>query len=246
MKESWRFLPEGELRSRLKEAGGIGRPATRDTVVETLVRQGQLARDRGRLKPTETGMALWTLLGSRAPALVDPGTTAAWEAEFDRLAAGDGADWMELVGRLAKEAESAVAGILGEPGNALAGLERGRRRAPDARRGSAGGGTAATATVKQLAFLRKLAGERGEETDEHRLASMSAAEASAEIDRLKATGRPAGGGGTGGNGGRDRTPSPARLQYAGDLATRHGVELPDECRTDWRAAKAFIDQWAGK
>ena len=242
MKESWRFLPEGELRSRLKEAGGIGRPATRDRVVETLVRQGQLAREKNRLKPTETGMALWTLLETRAPALVDPGTTAAWEAEFDRLAEGDGAGWMELVGRLAAEAESAVAGILGEPAEALAGLGRGRHRAPGQRRAGGGAGKG-PASDRQAALIRKLAGERGETLDEGRIASMTAAEASAEIDRLMAAPRTDGGGGTGA---RDRAPTPARLKYAEDLAARHGVELPEDCRTDWRRAKAFIDKWAGK
>ena len=106
-------------------------------------------------------MALWRLLGNRTPTFADPGMTSAWEGEFDRLATGDGADWMELVGRLAAEAESAVTGILGEAGNALA-------------------------------FLRMLAGDRGEGPDEGRIATMTEADASVEIDRLTATGRPAG------------------------------------------------------
>ena len=71
---------------------------------------------------------------------------------------------------------------------------------------------------------------------------MGPAEASAEIDRLKATGRPGGGGGQAG----DRKPSPARLQYAEDLAARHGVELPQDCRTDWRRTKDFIGEWSRK
>ena len=241
MKEAWKFLPEGDLRERLKEAGGIGTPATRDQVVETLVRQGQIAREKGRFRPTEAGLALWRILERRAPAIVDPGTTAAWEAEFDRIAAGDGRGWMELVDRLAQATATAVAEIEGETEGALDGLDRGQAAGPGRRRGRAKAGKG-PASDRQLNLIRKLAAERGEELDEGSLASMTAADASAGIDRLMATGRPAGGGG---NGGRDRTPSPARLRYAEDLAKRHGVELPEECRTDWRRAKAFIDRWAG-
>ncbi len=298
MKDAWRFLGEGQLRDRLKEAGGIGRPATRDQVVETLVRQGQLAREKGRLKPTEAGMELWRLLARRAPGLVDPGMTAAWEAEFDRLIAAPGQDWMKLVDRLAAEAQKAVAGILDEEKNTLAGLERGRHRPRGPRRGKPDGG-AGPATGKQIAFLRKLAGERGEKPDEEKIAAMSAAAASAEIERLLAAGRSNGGtGGEGGSGkasgkqldfirklaaergmavdeagleamshagasaeierlmaisrpgggrnGGDQAPTPGRFEFARDLAERHGIELPEECRTDWRRTKAFIDEWSKK
>ena len=66
---------------------------------------------------------------------------------------------------------------------------------------------------------------------------MGYQDASAEIDRLKGIERA---------GGRDQAPTAGRLKFAEDLARKHGIDLPEECRTDWRAAKAFIDEWSGK
>ena len=98
----------------------------------------------------------------RAPAIVDPGTTAAWEAEFDRLTAGDGKGWMTLVDRLAAETARAVEGIGKEEKHALDGLDRGSAKP---RQTGTGGGRAGngSASEKQLALIRKLARERGED-----------------------------------------------------------------------------------
>ncbi len=241
MKEAWRYLPDGVERERLKEAGGIGTSATRDQVIETLVRQGQIAREKGRFRPTEAGLALWKILSRRAPGIVDPGMTAAWEAEFDRLQGGDGAGWMALVDRLAAEAGRAVEGIAGEDRQALTGLDRGAATPGKGAKGKGGGGGSGKASDKQLAFIRKLEKERGSRVDDEKLAAMTGGEASAEIERLLAMKRPGGEGQA-----RNQAPSPARLKYAEDLAGKHGVELPEECRTDWRAAKAFIEEWRVK
>ena len=105
-----------------------------------------------------------------------------------------------------------------------------------------GGGGTGTASTKQLDFIRRLSAERSITIYEAKLAAMDHRKASAEIERLKAIGRPAGQGGKGG----DRTPSAKRLQYAENLAARHRTELPEECRTDWRKTKAFIDRWSRK
>ena len=56
--------------------------------------------------------------------------------------------------------------------------------------GGSGGGGGGMATARQLEFIRKLAGERGIETDGDRLAAMGHREASAEIERLKGIERP--------------------------------------------------------
>ena len=240
MKEAWRYLPEGEVRERLKEAGGIGTSATRDQVIETLVKQGQIAREKGRFRPTEAGMKLWELLRERAPGCVDPGTTAAWESEFDRLVQNGGAGWMRLVDRLAAEARKAVEGICGAGEGILDGLDRGSGGKPAKRR--TGGGK--MASEKQLNFIRKLAGERGEEVDEKALGEMDVGAASAEIDRLMALKRTDGGGG-GNGGGRDMKPTAGRLSYARDLARKAGIELPKACESDWRECKRFIDEHAG-
>ena len=305
MRDAWKFLPEGPERDRLKDASGIGTPATRDRVVETLVRQGQLERVTGRFQPTELGMALWTALEKLAPGITDPGMTAIWEQKLDEVERAGGKGWWSTVEAIVAEADRARQAILasGKDAGSLGGMARGKENtgqkgntgrkfanpggtgpasekqlsflrklagergveldeqktaamnAADAsaeidrlmavRRtdsGVGGGGGSGKATGKQLEFIRKLAGERSVEIDEARLAAMSHADASAEIDRLMAIRRPGGGGKPGG----DQVPTPGRLKFAEDLAERHGIELPDECRTDWRKAKAFIDKWSSK
>ena len=90
-------LPDGPEKDRLKDAGGIGTPATRDSIIAGLVRQGQVKLDgkgrSARYMPTARGWTLWQILDRHLCELVDPGMTAIWEAEFDALAQSDGADW---------------------------------------------------------------------------------------------------------------------------------------------------------
>lgn len=299
MRDAWKFLPEGPERDRLKDASGIGTPATRDRVVETLVRQGQLQRMKGRFLPTQLGMALWTALGRLAPAITDPGMTAVWEQRLDEVERSGGERWWPTVEAIVAEADRARQAILASDGDAcslkgMAPTREGARGMGQANRTGGNSGAGGPASERQLAFLRKLAGERGVELDRERIALMSGADASAEIERLMPTGRTDGAAGSGGGGGatgkqldfirklsgersiaidedrlaamghrdasaeierlkgitrpggRDRAPSAARLKFAEDLAERHGVELPEQCRTDWREAKAFIDRWTAE
>ena len=88
MQNAWRFVEAPAMRERLKEAKGIGTPATRAEIIKGLKRQNLLAADGKLVVPTEAGLQLFELLRGAAPALVDPGTTAEWEMQLDAVVTG--------------------------------------------------------------------------------------------------------------------------------------------------------------
>ena len=73
MQNAWRFVEDEALRERLREAKGIGTPATRGEIISGLKRQGFLTAQGQNIVPTEQGLALFEALGRADPALVDPG-----------------------------------------------------------------------------------------------------------------------------------------------------------------------------
>ena len=88
MQNAWRFVPDGPLRERLRDARGIGTPATRAEVIRGLKAQDFLATDAKHIVPTERGLALFGVLEQADPALVDPGVTAQMELLLDEVLTG--------------------------------------------------------------------------------------------------------------------------------------------------------------
>ena len=88
MQNAWRFVKEPRSRERLKEAKGIGTPATRAEIIKGLKRQSLLAADGKFVVPTSAGLQIFELLRGAAPGLVDPATTATWEVRTRRYRFG--------------------------------------------------------------------------------------------------------------------------------------------------------------
>ena len=88
MQNAWRFVPDEILRERLKEAKGIGTPATRGEIIGGLKAQEFLAADAKHIVPTERGLVLHDVLQRADPALVDPGVTAQMERLLDDVLDG--------------------------------------------------------------------------------------------------------------------------------------------------------------
>jgi DNA topoisomerase-3 len=107
MQNAWRFVENPSVRERLKEAKGIGTPATR---AEGLKKQNLLAADGKWVLPTSAGLQLFEELRDAAPALVDPGTTAEWEMQLDAVVTGK-ADHRRVIDAIAVEAEKLI-GVL--------------------------------------------------------------------------------------------------------------------------------------
>jgi len=107
MQNAWRFVKDEALRERLKEAKGIGTPATRAEIIKGLKRQNLLAADGKLVVPTPAGLQLFELLRGAAPALVDPGITAIWEMRLDDVVVGK-ADFRAVIDEIAGEADRLI------------------------------------------------------------------------------------------------------------------------------------------
>jgi DNA topoisomerase-3 len=88
MANAWRFVENPEHRERLKEAKGIGTPATRAEIIQGLKRQDLLMASGTHIVPTERGIALFGILDKADGALVDPGVTAKLEFLLDEVLIG--------------------------------------------------------------------------------------------------------------------------------------------------------------
>jgi len=133
MQNAWRFVDDETLRDRLKEAKGIGTPATRADIIGGLKRQDFLIADGKNIVPTATGLRLFGVLKQADPALVDPGVTAQMECLLDDVVVGK----QQLVGAI--DAVCAVAQRI--IGKLKAGL-------PDNQPPFVASGTAATSVTK--------------------------------------------------------------------------------------------------
>jgi DNA topoisomerase-3 len=96
MQNAWRFVDDEALRERLKEAKGIGTPATRAEIIGGLKRQGFLTAQGKNIVPTEPGLSLFDVLKRADPDLVDPGVTARLECLLDDVVLGK----QEMIGAI--------------------------------------------------------------------------------------------------------------------------------------------------
>jgi DNA topoisomerase-3 len=96
MQNAWRFVEDEVLRNRLKEAKGIGTPATRAEIISGLKRQAFLVAQGKNIVPTDTGLKLFGALQQADPALVDPGVTAQLECLLDNVVLGK----QEMIGAI--------------------------------------------------------------------------------------------------------------------------------------------------
>ena len=88
MQNAWRFVEDAALRDRLKEAKGIGTPATRAEIIRGLKTQEFLTILGKNVVPTDRGLSLFGVLQRADPALVDPGVTAQLECLLDDVLVG--------------------------------------------------------------------------------------------------------------------------------------------------------------
>ena len=114
MQNAWRFVEDEALRERLREARGIGTPATRAEIISGLKKQGFLTAQGKNIVPTNRGLALFGVLKRADPALVDPGVTAELECLLDDVLTGR----QEMTGAVDAVCDSAqrIIGRLGERG----------------------------------------------------------------------------------------------------------------------------------
>lgn len=119
MQEAWKFVDDPAERERLKEAKGIGTPATRDTIIEGLKLQGQITVQKKNLVPTDLGLQLYEILVSAAPVAVDPAATARMEARLDDILSGQ-ATADQIIKEISKVAYNLIPSIKQKKGSVTA------------------------------------------------------------------------------------------------------------------------------
>jgi DNA topoisomerase III len=85
METAGKLVDDDQLREALKERG-LGTPATRASIIETLLTRGYIARDKKTLSATDPGRYLIAVIRDRA--LKSPELTGEWEARLREIERG--------------------------------------------------------------------------------------------------------------------------------------------------------------
>jgi DNA topoisomerase-3 len=107
MENAGKLVEDEELRAAMKDSG-LGTPATRAAIIETLLKRGFVVREGKQLVPTPMGIGLIDALPVHS--LYSPELTGAWEARLARIARGQElrATFMGDIVRYVKEVVDAI------------------------------------------------------------------------------------------------------------------------------------------
>ena len=86
METAGKEIENEELRQAIKECG-IGTPATRAAIIETLFKRGYMVRHKKSLVPTEKGLALNSIV--KTMRVADVVLTGEWEAALSKIERGE-------------------------------------------------------------------------------------------------------------------------------------------------------------
>ncbi len=104
METAGKTLDEKELSDAMKDSG-LGTPATRASIIETLLSRGYVARDGKALNATERGIGLIAVVDSEVKSAA---MTGEWEARLQNIARGQGA-----LAEFMKRVEEYVSAVVG-------------------------------------------------------------------------------------------------------------------------------------
>ena len=117
MQSAGKELDDEELKGAMKDCG-LGTPATRANIIETLLKRDFVERTRNILQPTAKGIEL--IQSIRAETLKSPQMTGEWEARLERIRRGEAKrdEFMsgirtfvtELVGQIKQQAPQGATG----------------------------------------------------------------------------------------------------------------------------------------
>ncbi|SFK59262.1 DNA topoisomerase [Methylocapsa palsarum] len=223
MQNAWRFVEDPALRERLKEAKGIGTPATRAEIIKGLKRQNLLAADGKLVLPTPAGLQLFELLRGAAPALVDPGTTALWEMRLDEVVTGK-ADFRAVIDGIAEAAVELIEALLGPSSGMLDLTLPAPALRPDRRR--PGGQGARPAAMKEAKPVRRRRATKAEPAPTRKPKTSSNPVFDMEVTAGAAA------------------PTAKMVAYAQSLARDKNVPLPAGYDRDFKACRRFLDEKA--
>lgn len=212
MIEAWKQVDDPEMRSILKETEGIGTEATRDSIVENMLRRGfvQTMKKGGALQATAAGMEFFDILEKSAPRLLDIGLTGQMEMLLEQIKAGN-QKAVPVVNQIVEIASTAVESMVAAKEGGAA-INSSQTRPP-----SEGMKKAARSKAKSQG-IRVPAGV---------LSDMAKCR--------EFLGPPPERGAKGG------APSEKALGFARKIAADKGTELPEDALTDSKALSKWID-----
>jgi DNA topoisomerase-3 len=229
MQQAWRFVDDETLRDRLKEAKGIGTPATRAEIIGGLKRQKFLIAQGKNIVPTEIGLKVFGVLEQADPALVDPGATAQLECLLDDVVVGK-VDMIDAIDAICDVAQRIIRKLVEGP------LDGGTLSLDFVSDGP-GGGRPPTTAMKR--FADGLARQKGIKPPAGYTKSGSICRAFLEQYAPKKT--VAADGNTIGYPG-SKPVSPAQLLFAEKIAREQGVAITDEAKANSAAMSVWIDK----
>jgi DNA topoisomerase-3 len=230
MQNAWRFVDDEVLRERLKEAKGIGTPATRAEIIGGLKKQGFLIAQGKHIVPTETGLSLFGVLKQADPALVDPGVTAELECLLDDVVVGkqEVVDAIDAVCDVAQRIIGKLKDGAAAGGPPLLGASVGN------------GASAYPPTLAMKRFADSLSRQKGIKPPPGYKTSISICRKFLNEHAPKKTDGEA-------VGKLDSKPaSRAQLLYAKKIALGKGLIIPDDAKTNSGKMSAWIDSNRGK
>lgn len=222
MQNAWKVVRDEALRERLKEAKGIGTPATRAEVIKGLKAQQFLEAKGKNIIPTDRGLALYTLLLQAEPMLVDPGVTATWEMRLDDVLTG-----REKFGR-------AIMSICDDAQQAIDRLKAYAEQAGGTVPGALGQ-TSRPPTSAMKGFAERLAKEKSLSLPKGYAKDGDLVRAFLDQHAPKREAAP-------GEGEGPRPPSEAQLRFAEKISGEVGKPIPGDAGTSSKALSAWIDK----
>ena len=222
MQNAWRFVEDPTLKERLKEAKGIGTPATRAEIIKGLKAQNLLTAMGKLVIPTPSGLKLYEVLSQAAPSLVDPGTTAQWEMRLDDVVIGR-TDFRAVIDGIAQNAEDLINRLQKNTALKIALAPSSQRGRGARRNGKKNFGT--KTTRRRSTNLPAQRSFEGGQTGE---LAPPAHEVAGTVTRRSSSAL--------------RKPTPKMINYARSLAQRAGVPLPSSVLQDFGACRAFLQE----
>ena len=89
MKNIASYVEDEAARKRLRQTSGIGTPATRANIIETLKERGYVEIRKRQIVPTDVAMSLIDVLEKVVQSYCDPALTAAWEDALEDIASAN-------------------------------------------------------------------------------------------------------------------------------------------------------------
>jgi DNA topoisomerase-3 len=228
MQNAWRFVDDEVLRERLKEAKGIGTPATRAEIIGGLKKQAFLISEGKNIVPTEAGLSLFGVLQRADPALVDPGVTAQLECLLDEVVIGRQA----MVGAIDAVCDAAQRIIC----KLKEGAAGGGPPLLGAGLGGHAGGRPPTPAMKRLAD--SIVRQKGINPPPGYQKSGSICRTFLDKHAPKQAGEEK-------SGDPPKSASPAQILFAQKIAQEKGIVIPEEIKVNSAAMSAWIESDRG-